>query len=1210
MARVFISHSSRDNEAARHVFDWLRAQGFEEGFLDIDKHQGIPPGARWEQTLYEELERAQAVILILTKNWFDSKWCFAEFAQARSRGKAIFPVIISPDGDQYVGDDLQKIKLFRDERGGLELLARELTEVALQSQGGFDFPPGRAPYPGFFAFDEDDAAIYFGRDDDIRRLIQRLESRRIEGGRRFVAVLGESGTGKSSLLRAGVIPRLRRAKRDWIVLSAFRPEEDPFMGLARSLRQAGIDRTSSQLVDADPEELAMALASKFDEHHAAILVAIDQFEEVFTRAPAERSAQFVALLARMLKPGLPFVVAATMRSDHLGDLQRAAPLATEFEEFSLRPMPVERIGEIIRGPARVAGVAVDDELVSRMTADARTTDALPLVAFALRRLYDEVGADRHMTLAQYERLRDAAAGLSPLETIVRDTAGKVLADLSPSEAELKALREAFVPGLVRVNDEGGFVRQAAPWESVPEASRRLIAALAGPAARLLVVRDRRGGREVEVAHEALFRVWPLLIGWLNEEKEFLIGRNRLEKALADWQGLPDADKDKGLLSGILLRRARQWLIEHPARFSRDEAGFIRASEAAEEARRREEEEQRRELEQAKLRQAETERDAAQRVQRRTRIAALLLGLVALVAIGAGIFAFQAERRASAEAVRATQEADRANAEAARATAEAARANAEADRATKNLTIARETVDRVVLDVAQGLRDVEGMRLESVRTILTRVQAAVEDLAKAAPDDIGVQRTKAAMLTLFGDIYLRTGDMGSAGTTYEAALALRRHLVELDAGNGTQDRDLTIALTRYGDFLLRAGKIREALGAYTEALEIARKIAARDPNGVDSEPDVWFALVKVGDARLAIADTDGAAGAYKEALDLVRRLAAAKDAPPERERDLLQSLFAYGEVEARLGNSKDAMGVFEEALSLARAIVAKDTGNTQSRRDLVIALQKIGDAQLGVGKAKEALAAFQEALSTIQGIAASDADNKDWQNDVAIAYEKVGDAQDALGDHQAALKTYETQLVIARRLAAADPRNALWQRGLSVCLERIGDERMNLGDKPGAVAAYDEELVIARRLAEADPDNLDWQRDLMVSFNKVANAKIQNADFAGGKAMFEEGLKIARRLHDKDPQNIQTQTDLIIALTQVAISEMDDLDRKRAYIDEALAMMKKLSDAGQMPMAMNVMKGILEKLKKQMEAPQESPTPQTPPEEKPGATPAPEAPAAP
>ncbi len=109
MARVFISHSSRDSVEAEEFFAWLMGEGFDRGFLDIDKHQGIPPGAKWEQRLYDELERAQAVVLILTKNWFESKWCFAEFAQARSRGKAIFPLIVSPDGDQYVGDGLQKL---------------------------------------------------------------------------------------------------------------------------------------------------------------------------------------------------------------------------------------------------------------------------------------------------------------------------------------------------------------------------------------------------------------------------------------------------------------------------------------------------------------------------------------------------------------------------------------------------------------------------------------------------------------------------------------------------------------------------------------------------------------------------------------------------------------------------------------------------------------------------------------------------------------------------------------------------------------------------------------------------------------------------------------------------------------------------------------------------------------------------------------------
>ena len=94
---------------------------------------------------------------------------------------------------------------------------------------------------------------------------------------------------------------------------------------------------------------------------------------------------------------------------------------------------------------------------------------------------------------------------------------------------------------------------------VAECLPRLLAALAGPSARLLVLREHEGTREVEVAHEALFRVWPLLAGWLEEEREFLIGRNRLERALADWQGLPEGQRGEGLISGILLERAKNWL---------------------------------------------------------------------------------------------------------------------------------------------------------------------------------------------------------------------------------------------------------------------------------------------------------------------------------------------------------------------------------------------------------------------------------------------------------------------------------------------------------------------------------------------------------------------------------------------------------------------------------------------------------------------------
>jgi hypothetical protein len=110
-----------------------------------------------------------------------------------------------------------------------------LTEVVVNARGGFDWDPTRPPYPGLLAFDEADAAIYFGRDDDIRRLIERLNARRAQGGAKLIAVLGASGSGKSSLLRAGVLPRLKRDKRNWIVLPPFRPQLHPLEELAQAV---------------------------------------------------------------------------------------------------------------------------------------------------------------------------------------------------------------------------------------------------------------------------------------------------------------------------------------------------------------------------------------------------------------------------------------------------------------------------------------------------------------------------------------------------------------------------------------------------------------------------------------------------------------------------------------------------------------------------------------------------------------------------------------------------------------------------------------------------------------------------------------------------------------------------------------------------------------------------------------------------------------
>jgi hypothetical protein len=234
MARIFFSHSSRDEAQASRLIAWLRSRGFTDVFLDFDKHGGIPPGARWERELYRELTDCEAVILILTTNWFDSKWCFAEFTQARALGKAIFPLIEAPTGEMLVSSDIQHLNLVKDREGGLERLAAELTRIALNARGGFPWDRTRPPFPGLLAFSEADAAIYFGRDDEIRRLVEHLNARRAQGGAKLVALLGASGSGKSSLLRAGLLPRIGRDTHNWIVLPAFRPQLHPLDELAQA----------------------------------------------------------------------------------------------------------------------------------------------------------------------------------------------------------------------------------------------------------------------------------------------------------------------------------------------------------------------------------------------------------------------------------------------------------------------------------------------------------------------------------------------------------------------------------------------------------------------------------------------------------------------------------------------------------------------------------------------------------------------------------------------------------------------------------------------------------------------------------------------------------------------------------------------------------------------------------------------------------------
>jgi WD40 repeat protein len=585
MALVFISHSSRDEKQAKSLLEWLQAQGFTSTFLDFDKHSGIAPGSDWEKKLYSEIYTAEAIILILTRNWSDSKWCFAEYTQARALGKTIFPVVEAPVGESTVAGDIQHLDLVKDRDGELKRLAVEMNEILRKTRRGFGWDRSRPPYPGLLSFDEADAAIYFGRDDYIRRLVEVLNGWRVRGAKKLVLVLGASGSGKSSLLRAGILPQLKRDKHNWLVLSPFRPEASPSDKLGQVLA-AGLERDADwracqkafETKDATQAlwELASDLRAAHHAPEAQILISIDQGEELFSVAHKKERERFLSNLDSLLHERLPFLVLMGLRSDYLGLLQ-SADLKASLDQFSLAPMPLDRVRDIIRGPADVAGLEVDEELimaatsdVASATKDAATNDALPLLAFALHEVYDRFGSSRRLSVESYRALGDDR--LSPLENAVRRKADEITSAAEPEE--LEALKQAFVH-MVRVNPQGEYARRPVAINLIPEGARPFIDQLSK--AFLLTVREEGQSSMVEVTHEALLRKWPLLRGWLDTQREFLIGKNQLEQDLQDWEKAPPGQKNEALLPGLKLTRAETWLLEKPQQLSDAERSFIQAS---------------------------------------------------------------------------------------------------------------------------------------------------------------------------------------------------------------------------------------------------------------------------------------------------------------------------------------------------------------------------------------------------------------------------------------------------------------------------------------------------------------------------------------------------------------------------------------------------------------------------------------------------------
>ncbi len=237
MSAIFISHSSKDNEVAIELANHLALQHHHSVFLDLDPEKGIVAGQSWERTLYRKLRACKAVIALCTDNYLSSHWCFAEIALARMEGKHIIALQVDPlsEGTKMpaILTERQFIDLRTNKEDGYRRLWKGLKEEEILGVAG-EWDPKKPPYLGLSAFQEEHAPVFFGREDETRAGLELLD----RGAPGLIMVLGASGTGKSSLVRASMMPRLRAQPERWLVVDPFRPGHDPFTELATSLEQA------------------------------------------------------------------------------------------------------------------------------------------------------------------------------------------------------------------------------------------------------------------------------------------------------------------------------------------------------------------------------------------------------------------------------------------------------------------------------------------------------------------------------------------------------------------------------------------------------------------------------------------------------------------------------------------------------------------------------------------------------------------------------------------------------------------------------------------------------------------------------------------------------------------------------------------------------------------------------------------------------------
>jgi len=855
-----------------------------------------------------------------------------------------------------------------------------------------DIPDG-APYPGLRAFRRSETHLFFGREGCVNDMVGRLAKTR------FLAVVGSSGTGKSSLVKAGLLNALElglmaEAGSRWLI-AEMRPEGTPLRNLAEALLKAEAPQCQRSAIEVELLRafLARGPRSAIEWCRAGhmprgynLLLLVDQFEELFryqNYAGRDEAEAFTALLVESTHTDeFPIYVTITMRSEFLGACALMPGLVEEINNGTyLTPrITREQCRDAIVGPARIGGVEIEQPLVNRLLNDlasfapwekagaggnentpldrlVRRADQLPLLQYTLNRMW-ALGRARFpgrcvkLGLDDYKGLSHA----------LNEHADQIFEQLERENLPVEQVFRALTSG-TSLADAGRlptrFDRLVAICGGDETGVQKVVDAYRAPECHFLLPEIETHPRlgpdtMIDISHESLIRQWHRLSEWVAKEAVAAQQWRRLN----DRANVGDVLRDTALDNMVAWREETKPNAAWAERYGGDYAAAM-----------------------AFLDKSSLEERNRRRIRNGT-----VAGVFAMLLIAAGTTSQQWKSAHDNLVAMQVQQ----------------------KRAEIYFAAAKEVVRNLASNFSANLDSEAKANIFEVHEYFWKAKATLDQLAKDNPDDAESWVLQAVVLNKFTDGYLATGGY------YEKALAvanqangLLRRLVEREPDNASWQASLSLNLEKIGDLERRLHDPRSARAHYDEALAIDRDLMLRAPAREEHSRQAAIELINIGDLQLEAAGNEqGALESYKEALELRGKLAASYSMLSSYQRDLLENLGRIGKVKNKMGDTQGALEAYEQQLKVHRQIVNPkfDAPSEGDYTNYSVALFEMARLQQQSGNDSGSLASYQQSLQT-----ASDhppRNPEDWARRFVATPAAIGDLQLKLGDVEAAKKSYD------------------------------------------------------------------------------------------------------------------------------------------------------------------------------------------------------------